>query len=122
MVYSTRSQRLKSEFLVKPGSDPARIQCNYGAESRVTVEADGSLQVLSGEQTFREGAPEIYQEAAGKRIAVSGAYRVSPSGIVSFWLGDYDRKLDLVVDPVISYSTFLGGNGQDNATAVAGDA
>jgi hypothetical protein len=40
---------------------------------------------------------------------------------VRFEIGAYDRSLPLVIDPVVSYGTYLGGAGSDGAFSVALD-
>ncbi|MDQ2900889.1 MAG: SBBP repeat-containing protein [Acidobacteriota bacterium] len=121
MVYSSTGRKLKSEFLMAPGADPSPIRWNYGSEATASVLSDGSLAIQVNGDNLREEAPEIYQERAGKREAVTGAFRVFANGDVGFALGSYDHALALVIDPVITYSTFVGGTGQDSATAVASD-
>jgi hypothetical protein len=70
----------------------------------------------------RQHAPRAYQEVAGVSRAVACRYVLKGGGRVGFELGDYDKTLPLVIDPVVSYSTYLGGRGYDEATSVAVDA
>jgi hypothetical protein len=70
-------------------------------------------------QELREQAPLAYQERAGRRIPIDCRFALFPDGTVGFTAGAYDRSLPLVIDPVLSYSTLLGGSGSDAATAVA---
>ncbi len=122
MIYSATGRKLKSEFIVAPGVDTDPIRWSYGPEASARVREDGSLAIQLGNDEFREDAPEIYQETSGKREPVSGSFHVFADGSVGFELGSYDRTRALVIDPVITYSTFVGGSGQDSATAVASDA
>ncbi|MDQ6706675.1 MAG: SBBP repeat-containing protein [Acidobacteriota bacterium] len=121
MVYSSTGRKLKSEFRVAAKADPDAIRWNYGPKAPVRVNPDGSLGIQVNGDELREEAPEIYQERAGKRELVSGSFRVLANGDVGFNLGSYDRTLPLVIDPVVTYSTFVGGTGQDSATAIATD-
>src|SRR5262249_30866682 len=41
---------------------------------------------------------------------------------VAFWIRDYDKARTLVIDPVVAYSTYLGGNVDDSAWGVTVDA
>jgi hypothetical protein len=70
---------------------------------------------------LREQAPSIYQERSGRRVAVEGRFAVDGDGAVRFQVGDYDLARPLIIDPVLSYSTLLGGSGFDTATALAVD-
>jgi Beta-propeller repeat len=121
-MYTTSSQYFKSEFRVAKGHDAGVIRWSYGPNSILRVEKDGSLAVRQGEDTVYEAAPEVYQMIADKRVPVRGEYQVSAEGIASFRLGEYDRERELVIDPVITFSSLLGGVGQDNGTAIATDA
>jgi hypothetical protein len=120
-VYSTSSEAFKSEFRVAKGADPGLIHWSYGPRVRVEVESDGSLAVRAGGQVVRETAPVIYQEIGGERVEVKGAYTVAGGGVVGFRLGKYDQSHELVIDPVIVFTSLLGGSSQDEATAVAAD-
>src|SRR5262249_54449516 len=73
-----------------------------------------------GRDEIRQKKPEVYQEIAGKRNPVRGAW-VLRGTECSFQIGAYDRGLPLVIDPPIAYSTYLGGNGGDYVFAVATD-
>ncbi len=118
-IYRSHGTRLKSDFVVAPQSDPSRIRLRYSFPVR--VDAEGALIVSTGVGDLREEAPVIYQERDGIRIPVKGSYRVRPGGAVGFDIDPYDRGLQLVIDPVLTYSTFLGGGGLDGATAIAVD-
>jgi hypothetical protein len=122
MSYSGSSPRLKSEFLVTPGANPEQIRLEYPGADRVFVDGNGDLVVRTGSAEMREQAPVAYQETEGVRHPVRAAYRVLRGGAVIFDLAKYDVKTPLVIDPVISYSTYLGGTAQSAVTALAVDA
>jgi hypothetical protein len=114
--------RLKSEYVLQPGVKPGQLRIRYSPASRQTVEADGSLRIESGGGVWREEAPVVYQRRGDSVEVVEGAYEVAPDGLVGFRLGAYDDSLPLVIDPVVTFSTLLGGNGISSATAVSVDA
>ncbi len=118
--YSGVGRMLKSEFVVQPGADPSVIRMQYPRASAVWVEG-GELRVKVGTMDFREWAPEVYQTRNGSRVSVEAAYQVFEDNSVGFKIGSYDRLLPLVIDPVITYSTYLGGSGMGAVTAVARD-
>ena len=88
----------------------------------VFVDAHGDLVVRAGAAELREQAPMAYQESDGVRHPVEARYRIVHGNTVAFDLGDYDVTRPLVIDPVISYSTYLGGTAQSAVTALAVDA
>ena len=122
MYYRISRAHLKSEFAVAPGGDPNTIRMRYEGVAKATIGTDGSVVVETQHGTIRDAPPEIYQGGNGRRRQVAGGYRVFGDGTVGFWLGDYDPARPLIIDPVLSFSTYLGGSGQDAATAIAADA
>ncbi len=121
MVYAGNGRTLKSEFRVAPGGDPSRIRWTYSTPFRAAQSRDGSLSVSGEGLDLREDAPVIYQENHGARVAVNGKFHVFADGSVGFDLDNYDHALPLVIDPTMTFSTYVGGNGQDEATSVALD-
>jgi len=121
MVYGGRRQDLKSEFIVAPGADPSRIQLRYVGTDEMRIDAGGALVMVVKGRELREQAPVIYQQRDGERVAVDGRFTLA-GGIVGFIVNDYDVHQPLIIDPVLSYSTLLGGSSSDAATALAVDA
>ncbi len=121
MSYGGAGGHIKSEFVVAAGADPARIRLDYDGAAQLLIESDGALVVKSPPMELREQAPEVYQESEGRRIPVEGHFRLLGSNTVGFELGPYDRAKPLIIDPVVSYCTYLGGTGIGSVTGVAVD-
>jgi hypothetical protein len=117
MTYGGTGRQVKSEFLVAAGADPGQIRLAYSEP--VSIDAEGNL--IAGDN-FREAAPEIYQQIQGARVEIAGHYRVLDARTVGFEIGAYDVSKPLVIDPTISYCTYLGGSGTTAITGVAVDA
>jgi hypothetical protein len=118
--YAAGPKGLKTEFRVAPGADPYRIGWSYAGALGIRVEESGDLVVNWPGGSLREARPQIYQERDGRRVSVPGRYRISGDR-VSFELGPWDPALPLVIDPMLSFSTYLGGSGFDSVRAVAAD-
>jgi Beta-propeller repeat len=116
MTYGGTGRQVKSEFLVSPGANPALIRLEYSEP--VSIDAYGNL--LAGAD-FREAAPEIYQQIGAERVKIAGHYRVLDAHTVGFEIGAYDVSAPLVIDPTITYCTYLGGSGTTAITGVAVD-
>lgn len=113
--------RLEYDFVLKPGSDPATIGVRFDGADGVALDKDGNLVLSLGAQRIRQLRPIGYQDVAGKR-PVPVRYRLFPDGAVGFDLGPHDPAVPVVIDPVLAYSTYLGGSGFDEGTSIAVDA
>jgi hypothetical protein len=122
MTYGGTDRLIKSEFLVTPGANPAAIRLEYSGVDRVSIDTNGDLVVGGAGVELREQAPGIYQETALGRVAVKGRYRMLGARTVGFEIEAYDASQPLVIDPVLSYATYLGGSGQSAVTGLAADA
>jgi hypothetical protein len=120
LVYHGTSGRLEYDFDVAPGADPDRIALELSGARRLRIDARGRLHVQLRHRALVQDAPRVYQDRGGIRRAVRARY-VLRGARVGFALGVYDRSSALVIDPAISYSTYLGGKGNDVGTSLAVD-
>ncbi len=119
LVYYPKDERLTYDFRVAPGADPGAIRLHFEGADRLALDAEGNLRCLVGSQTVVMQKPTLYQEVAGERRLVPGRFTLTGSD-VAFEVGDYDRNLALVIDPVLPfYSTYFGGNQDEEAVGVA---
>src|SRR5205807_1861143 len=88
---------------------------------RVATDAAGDLILGSHVGNLRMHKPVAFQEDRGGRKLVEASFVVKGKQ-VAFALGDYDHSRELVIDPSITYSTFLGGSLEDDGLAIATDA
>ncbi|MEZ5402140.1 MAG: SBBP repeat-containing protein [Bryobacteraceae bacterium] len=124
VVYYGQDGVLEHDFVVGPGADPARIRMRLDTGERTAaprLNEDGDLVLLADGREIVWRKPVLYQEVNGLRRRVEGRYRVEDTGI-GFETGVYDPSRPLVIDPVISYSTYLGRGGNDTASRIAVDA
>jgi predicted metal-dependent phosphoesterase TrpH len=131
LVYYGTVNRLKYEFVVRPGADPTQIQLAYRGATSVQINAAGQLEVTTPIGGFSDDTPVAYQDVDGQRVPVSMAYQtsevsetseVSISAPYSFALGDYDPARPLILDPaVIVYCGYIGGSGDDTGNGIAVD-
>ncbi len=144
LVYYGNEGRLEYDFVVAPGADPNQIAMEFEGADALRIQEGGDLVLDVGGQEVRWQKPLIYQEVNGARLEIAGQYRIrqapnrsanlatsvhsTPSNneipsmrFVSFELAAYDPRLPLVIDPILVYSTYLGGSGGDGAVSVAVD-
>jgi hypothetical protein len=122
LVYYGNGRQLEYDFIVAPGADPRVITLAFEGAGALTVSTEGDLvlQTRGGELRLRK--PLIYQEVGGAKRSVPGGYVVKGERGVGFQVAAYDGTKPLIIDPVLVYSTYLGGSGEDNGSAIAADA
>ena len=120
VIYSMNKRQLEWDFIVHPGANPDLITLDFTENDEVVVDQHGNLLVTAGKELIRISKPVVYQETALHRNAVFGSYRLDGQQ-VSFQLSDYDPGKPLVIDPVIEYSTYLGGLNDDQGYGIATD-
>ncbi len=123
MVYYGSRDSLEYDFVIGPGADPAAIRLRFAGADRVQLDRAGDLVVAAGSARFLQKRPLLYQQddSAG-RTPIEGRYRLLPGGVVALDVSRYDRSRPLVIDPVVTYASFLGGDATDQINAVVTDA
>ena len=120
--YEGTGGKLKGTYTLAPGADSSAIMWRYSGASQATVDDVGNLQiVVSPQLTLTEQAPVAWQEVDGKRTEVGVKYVEHGQGAFGFALGNYDRTQPLIIDPTLTYSTYLGGFYGDSAGSIALD-
>ena len=117
--YYGRGHRLEYDFIVHPGANPAAIRLRLSDARDVELGAKGDLVARVRGHVWRQLKPVSYQRIAGHRREVRSRYVLHQNGTVGISLGRFDHSRRLVIDPVIAWSSYLGGAGQDYADAVA---
>jgi hypothetical protein len=110
LVFYGNHGRLEYDFVVAPGADPKVIELNLKGARKVRINSNGDLVlgVPDGEVALQR--PAIYQNVSGSRHEIQGRYVLAASHRVTFAVANYDRSAPLVIDPVLNYSTYLGGS------------
>lgn len=116
--------RIKGTWRVEPGADPSRIRWAYAGAMATRIDRAGNLRIAAGPATVVfEKAPTAWQEVAGRRLPVPTRYARAADGSISFALpSGYDSTEPLILDPTLTYSTFLAGGAEDVGYSVAVDA
>jgi uncharacterized protein (TIGR03437 family) len=120
LVFHGDSGSLEYDFLVHPGASARRIALDLSGASAVRLEPGGALVIATPAGEIRWKKPEVYQWKDGVRQPVAGAFALHGRR-VTFAIGPYDRERDLVIDPILSYGTYLGGSDDDAGRGVAVD-
>ena len=121
MVYYGDARRLEYDFIVAPGSDTEKIGIDFGGIQNFEIDLMGDLVLHTPQGDIRQTKPIAYQEMNGVKEEVPVSYMPRNEHSVGFQLGAYDLSRPLIIDPVLIYSTYLGGSGFDQGYAIAVD-
>ena len=111
VLFYGKGKQLEHDFLVAPGADPRQIRLVFEGAEHVALKENGDLALTlpGGEMTLH--APITYQDSEAGRERVRARFLLADNGQVGFEVGPYDTARPLIIDPVLSYSTYLGGGG-----------
>ncbi len=118
-----QSAGMKYEFHVAPGADWNQIHLSYAGSNGLRIATDGSLHIATPLGDLVEHAPVLYQMIDGQRVEVAGKFVLVDSDTYAFQVtGQYDHAKELVIDPDLSWSSYLGAGNDDYGQAIAIDA
>jgi hypothetical protein len=120
LAFHGAQQQLEFDFVIAPEADPAPIGLQFSGAKRIVTDTAGNLILASSAGDLRLHKPVAYQEYQGARRLVDARFVVEGKR-VGFVLGNYDRSRELVIDPTLSYSTYLGGTSDDRGQGIAVD-
>ena len=118
LVYYGKQGQLEYDFEVAPGADTSTAQLSFEGSDRLLLDANGDLLIEAGGGDVRLHAPQAYQQIGAEKRAVPGKFVVAGNR-VSFEVGSYDRSRTLVIDPVLTYSSYLGGSGDETCASIS---
>ena len=122
LVYYGNGQELEFDFVCAPGANPQLIQIRFDKPAQLHLASSGDLVETIPGGSIRIRKPAVYQKVNGAKSPIAAEFVISARRTIGFRLGQYDHKEVLVIDPVLVFSTFLGGSVSDGANAIATDA
>ena len=121
LLYYGNQRQLEYDLVVEPGADPDAIALSFEGVEELRIDAQGDLLLDTPGGEVRQHKPLVYQEVEGVRREIAGTYVLNGRRRVGFQVAAYDASQPLIIDPVLSYSTYLGGSGDDRGTGIAVD-
>jgi len=122
LIHYGNQQQLEHDFIVRPGADPKAITLGFPSADKLTLDPKGNLLIDIGGEAVALEAPVIYQETAAGKKNIEGHYIFKGSQQIGFEVAAYDSSNALIIDPVLVYSTYLGGStGNDQGNGIAVD-
>jgi hypothetical protein len=122
LVYYGNQRSLEYDFVVAPGANPKKIVLGFKGADKLEIDAAGDLVLHKAGSVIHQKKPVIYQEVDGIRQEIDGRYVLKPGKRVGFQVAAYDKSRPLIIDPVLAYSTYLGGNANEIGVGIAVDA
>src|SRR5205809_625279 len=121
LVYYGNQRQLEHDFVVSPGADPKAITLAFDGVDGVAIDGLGDLVLRADRSEVRLRKPVVYQDHDGQRAVIPTRYVLKAERQVAFEVAAYDATKPLIIDPVLAYSTYLGGTGIDDGNAIAVD-
>jgi len=109
LAYYGNQRELEYDFIVHAGANPRVISLEIEGADRIEIDDQGDLVLHIGGRQVRHRKPISYQTANGTIHDIESRYELHGVSRVKFYVGAYDRRLPLIIDPVLVYSTYLGG-------------
>ena len=120
LVFYGNQGRLEYDFQVAPGADPSRPELEFQGAKSLKLQ-NGALLIEQANGNLRLEAPRVYQEIAGREQPVTGAFVVRGPNRAGFEIGPYDHSRELIIDPVLTFSSYFGGTGDEHFSSIALD-
>lgn len=121
LVYYGNPSQLEYDFVVAPGADADVIELKFEGADGLELDADGNLSVHANGGELRWHKPVAYQMDNGVRREVQAEFDLQGKRGLKFRVGPHDASLPLVIDPVVIFSTYLGGNNTESSCNIALD-
>ncbi len=121
LIFRGNGSKLEYDFVVAPGADASKIQLKIDGADALNTNSSGDLVAKAAGRDVLWTKPEVYQMLEGKRRPIEGRFVQTGRRRVTFRVGPYDHKQELVIDPVISFQTYFGGSGIDYPRGIARD-
>ncbi len=122
LAYYGKDGQLEYDWIVNPGADPSKIRLQFSGVSKMRVDRNGDLVFETQSGQVREKKPVVYQDQSQHQTKeIAGRYVIRGPREVGFEVGPYDETRQLIIDPVLVYSSYLGGTGNDSGNGIAVD-
>jgi uncharacterized repeat protein (TIGR01451 family) len=120
LVFYGKQGHLEYDFQIAPGADPSQAEIEFNGSKRLELK-DGNLILHADAGEVRLETPHVYQRLGDREQPVEGHFQIRAANRVGFAIAAYDRSRELIIDPVLDYSTFFGGTGDEHSTSIAVD-
>ncbi|MFY9573293.1 MAG: SBBP repeat-containing protein [Blastocatellia bacterium] len=121
LLFYGNERQLEYDFTVAPGANPQNIRLRFDGAESAELSSDGALILRTAAGEVRHERPVAYQDSGSSRTSVTAEFKQQVDGTIGFRIGAYDTSIPLVIDPVLVYSTYVGGAVSDFGRGIAVD-
>jgi len=121
MAFHGAQRQMEFDFVVAPGANSAPIRLGFSGARKISTDDSGNLVLYSPAGTLMLHRPVAYQQQNNARQPVDARFVLKANNQVGFALGPYDQSRELVIDPSVTYATYLGGTAEDDGLGIAVD-
>jgi len=122
LTFRGNQRQLEYDFTLASGADVNGIRLKFDGAGDIEISREGALILSTPAGDVRHERPIAYQDNNGARLRVPADFKRLEDGSIGFEVGDYDASRPLVIDPMLVYSTYLGGGAADVGRGIAVDA
>jgi uncharacterized repeat protein (TIGR01451 family) len=121
LVFYGNQGHLEYDFRVAPGANASQAELEFDGTSKLKLKVSGGDLILTGKDDggLCLRAPQVYQRDGDRHIPVTGRFVLRAANRVGFEIGSYDRSRELIIDPLLDFSTYFGGTGTETSPSVA---
>lgn len=122
LAFYGNQHQLEYDFDVAPGADARQIELNFKGASKIEVASNGDLVLGLNGRELRFQAPHVYQKSETGEQAIAATFVLRGDDSAGFDVGSYDHTRALIIDPVLTFSSYLGGSGDESCSVITGAA
>ncbi len=121
LIYHANHGVLEYDFVVAPSIDYQTIKLKFEGTENIELSETGDLLLYFNQGTIVQKAPLVYQEKNNIKQIIESQYLLADNNEVSFLIADYDETRPLIIDPVLTYASYLGGSDSEEGNDIAVD-
>lgn len=116
-----KNKNLEFDYIIKPGASSESISLTAKNHNQLKLDDDGALHINHDLGEMILSAPYSYQLINNKKITIDSRLVIKDNNNIQIAIGDYNKNHPLIVDPVITFSSFVGGNQVDSSFSAQTD-
>ncbi len=121
LLYYGNNGKFEYDFIVAPYIDYRIIKLKFEGIEKMELNGTGDLLLYTEQGTIVQKAPLVYQENNYEKQIIESQYLLTDNNQVSFQIADYDETRPLIIDPVLTYASYLGNKNNEEGNDIVVD-